>query len=156
MLLESFTALENHAAVVRFSESLFAYPVVQGIHVLALAVAVGLLALADLRLIGVALTAAPARRVVADLRPWFIGGFMVLFFTGLLLFLPKAVALYESPLFRVKLLLILLAGINALWFELAFRKQDDVDVSRQQRLAGVLSLLLWTSIIVLGRLLAYF
>lgn len=156
MLPESFTALENHAAVLTFSESLFAYPVVQGIHVLALALAVGLLALADLRLVGVALTTLPARRVVQDLRPWFIGGFVLLFITGLLLFLPKATELYASPLFRVKLLLILLAGINALWFELAFRKREDAAVSRQQRIAAVLSLLLWTSIIVLGRLLAYF
>jgi hypothetical protein len=156
MLLEQLIALESYGPVVSFSESLFAYPVVQGIHVLALALAIGLLALADLRLVGVALTNVPARRVVSELRPWFIAGFALLFVTGLLLFIPKAVELYESTLFRVKLVLILLAGINALWFELAFRKQQDEGTPRHLRIAGLVSLLLWTTIIVLGRLLAYF
>src|SRR5688572_16153600 len=90
MLYSFFAWIETRAPVIAFTESLFAYPVVQGVHVLALAFAVGLLGLADLRLAGVLLPRHSERAIVSALRPWFIGGFGVLLLTGLLLFLPKA------------------------------------------------------------------
>jgi hypothetical protein len=153
---EFFFNIENLPAVVAFSESLFAYPVVQGLHVLTLAVAVGLLALADLRLAKVLLTAYPERVVVAGLRPWFIGGYALMFVTGVLLFLPKATLLYASPLFWTKMVLILLAGANALYFELHHHQDARAPGSIQPQVAGLASLGLWVAVIVTGRLLAYF
>ncbi|MDR2212775.1 MAG: hypothetical protein LBE21_04025 [Pseudomonadales bacterium] len=155
-MLDFFLTLENQPAVVAFSESLFAYPVVQGLHVLSLALAVGLLALADLRLARVLFTAYPAKVVVAGLRPWFIGGYALMFVTGVLLFLPKASALYASPLFWTKMALIALAGVNALYFELNYRQGHDAPESLRPKLAGLASLGLWVAVIVTGRLLAYF
>ncbi len=156
-MYEFFTGVENLGPVVAFTESLFAYPVVQGVHVLALAFAVGLLGLADLRLAGILLPQHSEREIVSGLRPWFIGGFSVLLVTGLLLFLPKATQLYANPLFLVKLALIALAGLNALWFELNYRRGDVVAWRYlSPRAAGLISLGLWITIIVLGRLLAYF
>jgi len=80
--------------------------------------------------------------------------------TGVLLFLPKAASLYSHPLFIVKLGLIALAGLNAFWFELNFRRVSvgSAAVWRyiSPRAAGLTSLGLWVTIIVLGRLLAYF
>jgi hypothetical protein len=160
MLYSFFAWIENLPIVLSFTESLFAYPVVQGVHVLALAFAVGLLALADLRLAGLLLPQHSERVFVSALRPWFIGGFSVLLVTGVLLFLPKATSLYNSPLFLVKLALIALAGVNALWFEMNFRRTSlgSAAVWRylSPRTAGLISLGLWVTIIVLGRLLAYF
>ncbi|HEY0963743.1 MAG TPA: hypothetical protein VGE69_15440 [Pseudomonadales bacterium] len=155
-----FAWIENLPLVLRFTESLFAYPLVQGVHVLALAFAVGLLALADLRLAGLLLPRHSARALLSALRPWFIGGFSVLLVTGVLLFLPQATSLYDHPLFLVKLGLIALAGVNAVWFELNFRRTSvgSAAVWRylSPRAAGLVSLGLWTTILVLGRLLAYF
>jgi hypothetical protein len=186
MMYTLFAWIENLPPVIAFTESLFAYPVVQGVHVLALAFAVGLLGLADLRLAGLLLPDHSERAIVSALRPWFIAGFCVLLVTGLLLFLPKATALYNHPLFLVKLGLIALAGLNAFWFELNYRRaeprranqprenahredqyresQSHVSHSKgtaawhfvPPRVAGLVSLGLWITIIVLGRLLAYF
>lgn len=161
MLYETFAELENLGPVQAFTESLFAYPVVQGVHVLALAFAVGLLAVADLRLAGVLLQKHSERVILSGLRPWFIGGFVVLLITGVLLFLPKATLLYASPLFWVKMFLILLAGLNALYFELNYRRARTAASSAawywlSPRTAGLISLGLWTLIVILGRLLAYF
>lgn len=165
MLFDFFAWIENLPLVLAFTESLFAYPVVQGVHVLALAFAVGLLGLADLRLAGVLLPRHSERAIVSALRPWFIGGFSVLLVTGILLFLPKATSLYNHPLFLVKLGLIALAGLNAFWFELNFRRDGRRSVGAgsavawryvSPRAAGLTSLGLWITIIVLGRLLAYF
>lgn len=155
-----FAWIENQPLILSFTESLFAYPVIQGVHVLALAFAVGLLALADLRLAGWLLPQHSERVLVSTLRPWFIGGFSVLLVTGVLLFLPKATALYKHPLFLVKLGLIALAGLNAFWFELNFRRASVGSAAvwsyLSPRAAGLVSLGLWVTIIVLGRLLAYF
>lgn len=161
MLYDIFLKLEMLPPVVAFTESLFAYPVVQGVHVLALAFAVGMLGIADLRLVGVLLPQYSEQAIVSSLRPWFIGGFCVLFVTGLLLFLPKATQLYASPLFLVKLVLILLAGLNAFWFELNYRRSHEGNATvawyfMSPRIAGLMSLVLWITIIILGRLLAYF
>jgi len=157
MLYEWFQNLENLPVIVVFGESLIAYPIVQGLHVLALALAVGLLALADLRLARVLLVDYPARVVVAGLRPWFLAGYACMFGTGLLLFLPKATQLYASPLFWAKMGLILLAGLNALYFELRLhRGRDDGERAAAPKVAGLVSLGLWVAVIVTGRLLAYF
>ncbi len=161
MLYDTFLQLENLPPVLAFTESLFAYPVVQGVHVLALAFAVGLLAIADLRLAGILLPQQPAQSFLGGLRPWFIGGFAVLVITGVLLFLPKATQLYASPLFLIKMFLIALAGLNAFYFELNFRRSQRADISGSwhsisPRAAGLISLGLWVLIIILGRLLAYF
>jgi hypothetical protein len=155
-MYEFFFNIENLPTVVAFSESLFAYPLVQGLHVLTLAVAVGLLALADLRLCNLLLTAYPARAVVGGLRPWFIGGYALMFLTGIVLFLPKASLLYASPLFWTKMALILLAGANAFYFELNYHKGSQTPGSIKPQLAGLASLGLWVAVIVTGRLLAYF
>jgi hypothetical protein len=161
MLYDTFLQLENLPPVVAFTESLFAYPVVQGVHVLALSFAIGLLAVADLRLAGILLPQQSTEVFLSGLRPWFIGGFGVLLVTGMLLFLPKATLLYASPLFLLKLALIALAGLNACYFELNFRRSQREGYAAawhtvSPRTAGLISLGLWGLIIILGRLLAYF
>ena len=155
-------AAENSSLFESFRESLFLFPVVEGVHLLGLSVAVGLLALVDLRLAGLLLTAQPVADVVKGLRPWFVGGFLVVFASGLLLFVAKATIFFSSPLFWVKIFLIFLAGLNALYFEINHRRQDAGDTLLpggalvSARLSGLLSLTFWTVIIVFGRLLAYF
>lgn len=149
--------VEGWRGFTAFNESLFLYPTVQGIHVLALGLAVGLLALADLRLAGLALTRLPARTVLRSLRPWFVGGFGIVFTTGLLLFLAQATRFYDKPLFWAKLVIIALAGLNALWFEMVTRRSTDEQQGVwSAKAAALTSLALWTLVIILGRLLAYF
>src|SRR5690606_11984782 len=150
-MYDTFFSIENIPTVVNFGESLFAYPVVQGLHVIALALAVGLLALADLRLANVLFTTYPARSVVGGLRPWFLVGYVLMFVTGILLFLPKATQLYASGLFWGKMALIALAGVNALYFELRYRREaDDEGSIKRRRIAGLVSLGLWVSVIITG------
>ncbi len=154
-MYEFWAGVEGWSGFTTFNESLFAYPAVQGIHVLALGVAVGLLAIADLRLAGYVLTRHTAQAVLGSLRPWFIGGFGVVFCTGLLLFLSQATRFYDKPLFLAKLALIALAGINAVWFEVVVRGESR-NGFWSAKTAALSSLGLWTLIIIFGRLLAYF
>ena len=161
-MYDLFLSFESLPLSIAFAESLFAYPIVLGIHLLALAFAVGLLGLADLRLMGVLLTEYSYSEVLDSLRPWFISGFALVLGSGIVLFLPQASVFYSSTLFWIKILMIALAGLNALYFEVTYRREHK-QVSRKSswlrfspRASGSASLAFWLTAIVLGRLLAYF
>jgi hypothetical protein len=145
---------------VAIAESRFAYPVIEGIHLIGLAVSVGLIFITDLRLMGVLLKRVPVERVLHALRPYVFGGFAAIFISGGLLFWSSAARMLESPAFVFKLLFIALAGINAIVFEFIVvpRQRSTIGVGllpRTFRYAGFASLTLWTLTIVCGRLIPY-
>lgn len=167
-MYEFFLQIESLPLFAAFNESLFVYPIILGIHVLGIAFAVGLLGIVDLRLANLLLQSHTQREVVSGLRPWFIGGFIAVLLTGLFLFLAQASIYYTSWVFWGKIVLIVLAGLNALYFEIHYRRNElDRDVVRSHsrsrsrpflsaRASGLTSLGFWVVAIVLGRLLAYF
>jgi hypothetical protein len=141
-------------------ESNWVFPAIETTHVLALALSVGTIALIDLRLVGVALRKQPVSEVSKQLLPWALGGFAIMFFTGLLLFLSLPMKCYASIFFRVKMLLLVLAGGNALFYQFRFfphmSEWDDLPAPPPAvRLVGALSLLLWISVVAAGRNMAY-
>jgi hypothetical protein len=142
------------------SESALAFPVIEGLHLISLAASVGLLFLIDLRLLGLLWRDLPLAEVLGQLRKPVLLGFGVIFATGVLLFFAEAPTLVASPAFPFKLLFIALAGINALWLEKVSLKQVDLSLPHVRppvavRWAGLASLLLWTAVIVCGRLIPY-
>ena len=158
-LLTLAIAIENSATGIAIAESRFAYPVIEGIHLIGLSVSVGLIFITDLRLMGLILKRVPIERVLHHLRPWVLGGFAAIFISGALLFWSSAARMLESPAFVFKLLFIALAGINALYFEwIIVPREKPVGIGslpRSFRFAGVASLTLWTLTIVCGRLIPY-
>ena len=104
----------------------------------------------DLRLIGRFLRSVPAAEVLHDLRPWMLAGFALSFASGILLFSAEAVAVVQSPAFPFKVLFILLAAANAIYFELRLRAGGA-----RVALAGATSLTLWLLVVATGRLIPY-
>ena len=142
------------------SESPLAFPVIEGLHLISLAVSVGLLFLIDLRLLGLLWRSLPLAEVLGQLRKPVLLGFGVIFATGVLLFFAEAPTLVASPAFPFKLLFIALAGLNALWLEKITLQRADLSLPHALpppavRWAGLASLLLWTAVIVCGRLIPY-
>ena len=136
------------------------FPYVEGIHVLALALSVGTIVWFDLRLIGAALRTRPVSEIYRALQAWMLAGFGVMFGTGALLFVAHATKAYESPVFRAKVALLLLAGVNMLVFHLTIDRRraewNEMPVPpAAARAAGMLSLVLWLGVIAAGRMLAY-
>ena len=89
-----------------------------------------------------------------------VKGFLNAIATGVLLFLSQAMKAYGSVFFRMKLLLLLLAGINALIFELTLRRRivawDTLETPPwRARVAGILGIVLWAGVIAAGRTMAY-
>jgi hypothetical protein len=142
------------------AESVWAFPIVESIHVLALCLFLGMATILDFRLLGLVMRDLPVSEVVTRLLPWTAAGFAVMVISGVLTFLNAPVRYYENIFFRIKLVALLLAGLNVwvfhsgIWLEVSDWDLDAVAPFRA-RLAGVLSLVLWACIVVAGRMIAY-
>ncbi len=141
-------------------ESLYMYPLVESAHVLTLCVFVGIAVMIDLRLLGLTMRRVALSEVASRLGPWLLGGFGVMVITGALLFYAIPVRSYQNIFFRLKIIMLMLAGVNAWVFQTTvYRRVGDWDLEpvppRAARVAGALSLLLWAVIIVAGRMIAY-
>jgi hypothetical protein len=141
-------------------ESTLMFPLVEGTHLLALGVSVGTIAISDLRLLGWALRRERVSDVMGQLLPWSIGGFGVMMLTGALLFWSEAAGAYNSIWFRIKILFLVFAAVNALAYHASIHRRlaewdrDPVPPPRA-RLAGLLSLVFWIVVITAGRTTAY-
>lgn len=143
---------------IRESDNLFS--VIETIHVLGIVSMAGTIAIADLRLLGLALKQIPASEVVSSLTRITWLGFAVMAVSGALLFSAEAAKLYASTPFRIKLSLLGLAAANAgLFHHTTYRRVKCWDTARATppgaRIAAACSLALWSAVIVCGRAIAY-
>ena len=141
-------------------ESHYVFLVVLTVHVLTLFVFAGMAAIIDLRLLGLMMSDVPASELVSRLVPWSVGGLCVMFASGSLLFYSAPIDRYGNLFFRVKLVLLVTAGLNVLVFhKFVYARVGEWERARVPphgaRIAGGLGLLLWIGIIVLGRMMAY-
>jgi hypothetical protein len=159
-VLEFCQWLESTPGSVALHESIWGYPIVESVHVLTLCLFLGLAVMVDLRLLGKTMVRTPASEVMRRLLPWEIAGFVVMVISGSLLFYAIPVKTYLNIFFRLKVVFLLLAGLNVAVFHRSVSRNmgkwdlDPVPPFRA-RLAGGLSLALWAAIVVAGRMIAY-
>lgn len=151
--------LENTALAVAIRQSAWMYPWLEILHINGIVLLVGSAFLFDLRLLGFSKNI-PVTALVHYLINWSHKGLWLVIPTGLLLFICNAKTLGFDPVFWIKMLLIVLAGLNAermhrytlstvlLW-------NEDVDTPVSAKLSAVFSMIAWFAIIACGRLLAY-
>jgi hypothetical protein len=140
-------------------ESLWAFPVVETIHIAALAIVVGSIVVLDLRLVGLS-RRLPVTRLAAHVLPWTVGAFLVAALSGLTMFTAHAADYLGNPLFMLKMGLIGAAGLNAALLHVGALQaagawDADVGPPARVRFAAALSIVLWLGVIACGRLLAY-
>jgi hypothetical protein len=138
----------------------WAYPIIEGTHVMSLTLSVGMILWIDLRLMGVILRGEPIRGMYVSVKPWLMLGFALMAVTGALLFIMRAGAVWVSGLFWTKMILLVLCAVNIFIYHFVVEKNNLAwDASsvppRSARISGALSLLLWLSVIVVGRFMAY-
>ena len=157
-------AIEASALGQAMRQWLWLYPSVEIVHIVGIALLFGSIAVLDLRLLGLSRDI-PARRLARHVLPWTAASFLLIVPSGLAMFVAHATEFIQSGVFVLKMCLILAAGLNAALFHtITFRTSDVWDAKEMRalppppsaRLAGALSLVLWTSVIACGRLLAYF
>ena|SRR2546426_594007 len=159
-ITEFLASLEASGVATRIRDSLYLFPLIESTHVIGLTMVFGTIAIIDLRLLGIASTHRPFTRIASDIMKWTWAAFALTVTTGLLMFITNADVYYHNFFFRSKMALLALAGINILIFELtAARSVHRWDKDSAAPLAGktvaAVSLVLWISIIFLGRWIGF-
>ena len=159
-LFEVCQWIENSPSSNALRESVWVFPIIESSHVLGLAFSVGTAVWFDLRLAGLSMRRYSVSETFGYVKTWMFGGFALMMITGVFLFWSHALQCYGSTFFRIKLILLLLACINIVIFHWTIdRQRTDWDKAPipppQARFAGFASLVLWMSIVAVGRLMAY-
>jgi hypothetical protein len=148
--------VERASLSVFIRESAWAFPTIESVHVIAIALVVGTISIADIRLLGLASTKRGFTELCSEVLPWTWSAFTVAVVAGLLMFISHATEYFDNTAFRIKLVVILLAGLNMIYFNV-FTGRDVSEWGRSSavplggRIAGGLSLALWIAVVGCGR-----
>lgn len=144
-------ALNQWAPIVWLKTNAYAYPTLETMHIIAIAMVFGTLWIVDLRLLGV-IRAIDARLLAKTLLPWTLVGFALALLTGLTMFISRIGDLISNPAFIIKMGLLCAAGANA--GVLHARGALDA-ASAITRFQAALSIAIWIAVIFCGRWIAY-
>jgi hypothetical protein len=153
--------IETTPLSIAIREGALYYPILGAFHLLAIAWFGGMVLIGDLAVLRIGLREESAAEILAQFRPWKWVGFGVVIVSGGLLWWAEPVTCYKSVSFSIKIILLLLVGLNSLIFrKKAFGSpvagdQSAMD-SRSARLAACASMLLWLGLIFAGRGIAFF
>jgi hypothetical protein len=141
--------------------SLWPFPAMETLHIIGIVLLVSSVSILDLRLLGVMLKQQPVSVLTKRILPWAWVGFSIQVTSGFLLFATEPEKLYSSEPFRLKMLMIVLVGVNALLFHsLVYRDVESWDTRADTplgaKIAGSFSILLWIGIITAGRWIAFY
>lgn len=150
-------AMESSIAL---RESLNAYPIMLTSHVIGMCMFAGLIMMMDLRLAGFGNLNSAITDVQKRLFPWQMWGFAISIVTGLLLLFSDPMRFYTNFYFWTKNLLLVAAGLNmwifhATTYQTVDQWDRDPSPPFAAKVAGVLSIAFWSSVIVVGRMIAY-
>ena len=137
------------------TESSWMFPTIETIHVIAIATVIGSISVVDLRLLGVASKDRPVSALTQEFLPWTWAAFVLAACSGFLLFSSRAADYMAIAAFTTKFVIMALAAVNMLVFHLTTqRSMAKWDLGRPAigaRIAGALSLVLWSAIVICGR-----
>jgi hypothetical protein len=155
-----FEFMQNSALSEYLRTSLKAMPIVEAVHVMAIATVFGTIALVDLRLLGFTDVRRSFSRLHHELLHWTWAAFGIAVVTGVLLLIVNAVTYHRNTAFWLKMITMALAGINMLVFEFVTARSvaswdKGVMPPAAARAAGALSIILWVGVIVFGRWIGF-
>jgi len=152
-MLSFFEWCQQAGLIVAMRRSLWLFPVIEGIHLMGLALIGGAVLMVDLRLLGLGLRNQPVSTVARDAQRWLMVSLAVMLPTGFLLFMASAVKCYYLPAFWVKM--AALAAALAFTFTIRRRVAAAGLASNSARTVALVSLLLWGTVAVAGRLVGF-
>ena len=155
-LLDLFQWFEYSSLLVAMRSSPWLFPVIATIHLLGLAVLGGAVLIVDLRLLGLGLSRQLPAQLARDAEPLLLGSLLVMLLTGLLLFMCFATKYYYLTAFWVKLASLFLAVV----FTFTIRRRVITGGETRMRAiwsrpTALVSVSLWTSVVLTGRLIGF-
>jgi hypothetical protein len=149
--LTPLDALSQWAPIAALKANAYAYPALEVIHIVAIAIVFGTLWIVDLRLLG-AMRVLPLQTLANRILPWTLLGFAVAAASGLTMFATRAGDMVSNSAFLIKMILLMAAGTNAAILHARGALDERSALTRMQ---AVLSLAIWISVITCGRWIAY-
>ena len=138
----------------------WAFPIIETIHVMALATVYGSIAMVDLRMLGLTSRNERMSKLSAEILPWTWAAFVCAAISGSLLFMSKGETYWNNFETRGKFLCMALAGVNMAIYQFGMhRRVNEWDNSLPPplsvRMAGALSITLWTGVVFFGRWIGF-
>jgi hypothetical protein len=162
--VQSITAflewLQASSLAVFIHKKAWAFTTVEVVHVFAIAMVIGTIAIVDLRLLGFGSTKRPFAELSRKVLPFTWAAFAVAVIAGSLLFISRATEYFVNPVFWIKMALIAVAGINMMVFEfITVRSVQEWNLSPKPplaaRIAGGISIACWVLVVAFGRLIGF-
>lgn len=152
--------IEGTGIATYIRENSFAFPWLESVHVMAIGLVLGVISIVDLRLMGIAGRGYRTSGLMRSLLPLTWGAFAISLVTGLLMFITQPDRYLETKAFQIKLVLLLLAGINMaifhLWTQRTIQHWDeDGSTPLGAKVAGITSLCLWLGVVFAGRFVGF-
>ena len=160
LLLNLARWLDSQSWSTAIHESIYLYAWIETTHVVTLMVFLGMLFVIDLRMLGAIFPKVPASIIAQRLDKPMMIGFAMMLITGFLLYYAIPVRTTQSLWFRIKVVLLIVAGINAFLFRAKMQASSsswDLDPipPKRIRVGAMLSLVLWAGVVITGRTIAY-
>lgn len=154
-LIPFLDALKNSGLATAIRNSLYFFPLIEAVHVIALTLVFGTIMVVDLRIMGVASRHRPYSRVTSDMLKLTWCAFALAAVTGSLMFITNARVYFDNTFFRFKFALMALAGLNMLVFQLTAGRSpvawNEGPAPPRAKAAAIASLVLWVLVIGMGR-----
>ena len=159
-LLQFCTWLQDTPLSTAIRESTSFWPILEGTHLIGMALMMAPVMMYDFRLIGIKWKADPVSKVKWSFLPITFAGAVLMVVTGAILFWSEPLKCYKSVYFRIKVVALIMAALNALVFHSTIDRttaqwDNDSPPPFRARVAGTMSLILWTAVIFAGRYTAY-
>lgn len=133
----------------------WAFPLIETIHILALAVLLGSIMLIDFRLLGLAIRRISAPKIQHELSGYINWSLVIILVTGVMLFLSEALKAYDNAAFRPKVILIVLAMLFHYTVHNRTAMNEKAEGGGAAKVVALLSLTLWFGVGMAGRAIGF-
>jgi hypothetical protein len=154
MWLAFFQWCEDSTLATAILDAGWVMPLCNVVHEIGMALVLGGVLLMNLRMFGVVMTHRPVGEIASEIRPWIIGGLLIMLVTGSGMFLPEAARWYRSVPFRAKMTLFVAALVFQFTLHRNLAARETAD-PRTYRIAAAVSLLLWFGVGLGGRAITF-
>ena len=135
-------------------DTVWAFPLIETFHLLALAVLLGTVLIVNLRVFGLGQRYVSTAQIARQLEPWMLASLSLLIASGIPMAFSDPIKCFESYSFPIKLGLIALGIGSQLTIQRRWVVTGDAS-PRKAKLAAALSIAIWTAVGAAGKGIPY-
>ena len=154
-LLSYFQWCEQSGIGDAIRNSVWLFPFIEAFHLVGLGLTAGAVLVVDLRLLGFGLKEQPLSQLAKDAQPWFVGSLMLMFASGIPLFISEATKCYYSFAFWVKMASLFLVLIFTFTIKRRITMMDELETASARKVTAFVSLALWFGVAWGGRWIGF-